>query len=383
MKRRDFIRVMGFSGGAFFLPPFLTMSDAVLAQEFWLDDLSKFEDIRLKLLAYAMLAPSAHNTQPWLIKLEAKQQFSLFVDQDRLLPETDPPARQIHISQGSFIENLDIAAQAFGYHMQVNYFPEGEYANNTIENKAVARFNLLENKNTQVDRLFKHIVARSSNKRIYSNTPLSNEHIQSIATLSTNDDLNLTVSNDKHLLQYLPPMLTQAMTIEVSKQQRDLETIRMFRFNNDEIEKYRDGLSIAQTGKTGLMKWMIERFFISREKAKADDSKFAEQAVNLTERQAASTQAFAWITSKTNTRLDQVLAGRLYERLNLLTTSLNVAQHPMSQILEEYADMAELKAKFYERLNINSGETVQMLVRLGYASEIPHTPRRPVNSVLL
>ena len=62
----------------------------------------------LKLISYALLAPNSHNIQPWLLKLTGENSFDLYVDQTRLLPKTDPPSRQIHISQGTFLEYLKI-----------------------------------------------------------------------------------------------------------------------------------------------------------------------------------------------------------------------------------------------------------------------------------
>jgi hypothetical protein len=49
----------------------------------------------------------------------------LYVDERRLLPATDPPARQIHIGCGRFIETLAAGASTMGYTTAVENFPEG------------------------------------------------------------------------------------------------------------------------------------------------------------------------------------------------------------------------------------------------------------------
>ena len=90
-------------------------------------------DIRWIVLSYAILAANMHNTQPWIVDLTGPGGLDLYVDQQRLLPETDPPARQIYISQGTFLENLKLAAQQYGYRTNIIYFPKGEYVNAAVE----------------------------------------------------------------------------------------------------------------------------------------------------------------------------------------------------------------------------------------------------------
>ncbi len=50
--------------------------------------------------------------------------------------------------------------------------------------------------------------------------------------------------------------------------------------------------------------------------------------------------------------------------------------HPMSQTLEEYRDMAEVKARLEREVGLTPGGTAQMFFRLGYADPSVHTPRR-------
>jgi hypothetical protein len=60
-------------------------------------------DIRIRVLSHAILAANPNNIQPWLIDLTGARSFDLYVDPERLLPKTDPPYRQIHIGQGTFL----------------------------------------------------------------------------------------------------------------------------------------------------------------------------------------------------------------------------------------------------------------------------------------
>jgi len=385
MDRRSFIRVVGLGVAAATLSSTLTGCSADTSQVDygWDGPKEAQSDIRLKLLAYAILAPNPHNKQPWLVKFISDTSLELFVDQTRLLPETDPIARQIHIGQGCFLENLTIAATHYGYVADIEYFPQGEYSNTVVENKPVARIKLINTDAVQEDPLFKQLLTRQSNKREYDNSQLSIEQKSQLNALDLAKGNHLRIIDDKQDSHYLQQTLTEAMRIEGTDKQRDLETIKMFRFNDQEVEKYRDGFGLEHNGVTGFKKILLETFLLDREKTEKDSSSFAKQGVDITRTVAQSTSTFALLTSKGNSRLQQVQAGRDYCRLNLTTTAMGLAQHPMSQVLQEYDDMQQLQSEFKSHFNVHATDTVQMLVRLGKAEKTSHTPRRLVSNLLL
>lgn len=72
------------------------------------------------LLRYAILAPSTHNSQPWLFSITPRS-CRIFIDPFVMLPEADPVGRDCYISIGACIENLIIAAAHFGVFERVEY----------------------------------------------------------------------------------------------------------------------------------------------------------------------------------------------------------------------------------------------------------------------
>ncbi len=385
MKRRNFIKIMVRGSGVILVPSILNgcSENNLTALEGWHGPTKPEKDIRILALSYAILAPNPHNKQPWIIEFKDLSRFDLYVDQERLLPETDPPYRQIHIGQGTFLENLALAARHFGYRADFEYFPQGMYSNSVLENKPVASINLVKDSGVRRDPLFDNILERQSNKRNYENKPLSQKQLKPIKEVVDPDatEYALMITTDPAQRKKLAVVLTEAMRIETSDKNRDRETIAMFRFNDDEVEKYRDGFGLAQVGKTGVFKFLAETFFISRKSALAEDSSFGEESVKITKEQSESAAAFGWLTTKTNTRLDQVKIGRVYERINLRVTELGIAMHPMSQVLQEYSDMTLLQKEFEKYLEIPEGHTVQMLFRLGHATPAVHSPRRKIEDL--
>ena len=76
------------------------------------------------LVRWAVLAPSSHNSQPWRFSIR-DEEIWIFADKSKWLKVADADERELHISLGCALENLQIAAQYFGYAPTVTYFPDG------------------------------------------------------------------------------------------------------------------------------------------------------------------------------------------------------------------------------------------------------------------
>src|SRR5262245_5436449 len=102
----------------------------------------------LFLLRYAVLAPSNHNTQPWLFRIQGHE-LDLIANLNRSLPGTDADNRQLIISCGAALDHLRIAARYFGYSSAIETYPEPEYPD------LLARFSLGGPSDTHAEDLLK------------------------------------------------------------------------------------------------------------------------------------------------------------------------------------------------------------------------------------
>ena len=107
-----------------------------------------FEQPVVKAVAFGINAPSPHNTQSWEFKILNDHEMYLYVDEKYLLPATDPPARQIHIGAGCFLETMVQGATLIGYDAVVTLFPEGYSSSVDFGNKSVAKVSLRRTENT-------------------------------------------------------------------------------------------------------------------------------------------------------------------------------------------------------------------------------------------
>jgi hypothetical protein len=82
-------------------------------------------DIARALIGAAILAPSHWNTQPWRFEVEGDS-IRLLGDSQRTLPAIDPERRAMRIALGAALENLLVAARAWGLRPTVSYRPAGD-----------------------------------------------------------------------------------------------------------------------------------------------------------------------------------------------------------------------------------------------------------------
>ena len=121
-----------------------------------------------------------------------------------------------------------------------------------------------------------------------------------------------------------------------------------------------------------------------RKNPPAEGSEAYKTMMTRFEGHSRTAMGFVWLTGR-NRRADQVNAGRAYVRLQLQATALGVGMHPMSQALQEFAEMAPHYERAHQLMlgraapKTVEDETVQMFCRLGYtAAPAPATPRRPL-----
>jgi hypothetical protein len=79
----------------------------------------------LPLIRLAVLAPSSHNTQPWLFRIWGSG-IDLLADRTRALPINDPNDRELNISCGCALMNLRVAAAGQGFEAEVQPAPVAE-----------------------------------------------------------------------------------------------------------------------------------------------------------------------------------------------------------------------------------------------------------------
>ncbi len=378
--RRGFVRVLG-SGAAIaaaggLLSGCWDMPDS--AVEGWEGPTADLRDPRVRALAFAILAPNSHNKQAWSVDLSRADEIALHVDRTRLLPETDPFSRQIMIGQGTFLELLAMAAAAQGYRAETSLFPDGVFAADAVDARPVARVRLVRDDGVVRDPLFEQALRRRTNREPFEATPLSPEHGAGLARAVTGGSVRFGIASGAPDVARLRRIGEAAWDAEIMTPRALKESIDVTRIGAAEIGRHRDGISV-----TGFMPWFGKAVGLVTPASMIEpDSMGFRIGLEMGRTHARTAAAFAWLVTLGNDRVQQVEVGRAYLRLHLQATALGVAFHPMSQALQEYAEVQAAQRDLYQALRIPAGETVQMLVRLGYAEVPDPSPRRPLQTFL-
>ncbi|MEM8703575.1 MAG: twin-arginine translocation pathway signal protein [Pseudomonadota bacterium] len=321
-----------------------------------------YEDPRLYALSHALLAPNPHNRQPWLLELIGDDQFVLHRDETRDLPHTDPFQRQIFIGLGCFLELMSIAATQKNRTAEIALFPEGEEG-------PVAHVNLQPGR--KVDPLSAQILSRRSCKEPFQDKPVPGS---AVAALEAHGN----VVTDAGQVARIRDLTWDAWLTETQTPRTLKESVDLMRFGKSEINANPDGIDLGGP----FLETLMLAGVLNRKDQLDPDSTGFQEGVKLYREMLAATPAYVVLTSRTNTRADQIDAGRRWLRLNLETTRLGLALHPVSQALQEFEEMRPHYRKAHELL-AKSGETVQMLGRLGYGPATPPSPRWPLETRIM
>ncbi|UCF89926.1 MAG: hypothetical protein JSW39_16675 [Desulfobacterales bacterium] len=316
----------------------------------------------IAILNYASLAPSGHNSQPWIVKIVEKNKWIIGADPDRRLPAVDPNNRELMLSLGAFAENLFLAAGTFGLKAEMQIIAKTSFDQEIIE------VTLKESKSESYP--LKRITQRMTAKHGY----LANE--------IKKEDMTALSGHLKGRLFYFPRGTEHAQCIEegavenfrIQANRGDAlqELAKWLRLGNEDAKRHRDGLTTEGMEIRGFSGWFVRNFFKPEDFMKP---RFRRQGIYLTEKLAQQGGGWFIVNSEGNTVADWIDTGRRFERLALMARERNIAIHPMTQHLEEKAGQKQIAD------NHDANIMPQFVLRVGYLSKYPDpvSLRRPVS----
>ncbi|MFZ6815579.1 Acg family FMN-binding oxidoreductase [Undibacterium sp. Rencai35W] len=384
MDRRQFIQVAG--GGIIFSAAVAStgctqhMPAAAVAP--W-NAPGQETDVRRWILSYAILAPHSHNLQSWLVDLRTPDEILLRCDLARLLPEADPFSRQIMMSHGAFLELLDLAARERGMRADIFLFPEGSFGPNDIDQRPVARIRLVTDFKVTRDSLFAQILHRRTNRSKYDAARLvPREAWQTMTEIIKSYPMHFGfVGLDQpDLIRRHRAIAAEAWRIELSTPRVVMETYKVLRIGEAEIEQHRDGLVVLDR----IPVLMSKLGLFDRTKSPAPDDYATTSQVKDFNIRLDSTPGFLWMVTDSNDRSTQINAGRAYVRVQLAATAVGIALQPLSQALQEYPEQAKPYADIRSLLGLSQpNRVVQMWARVGFAPSVGPAPRRGLDAQLV
>ena len=316
------------------------------------------------LIGAAVLAPSDWNSQPW--RFEAgPDAIRVLADPQRALPRTDPDRRGMYVALGAALENMVLAARAWGLQPTVLYLPDAARG-------AVADV-VWGDAGARRDRdLFGALIERRTNRRNYDGRRLLS-HVRAQLTAQVADGPRLHWLDDHDGLRDLGRLVHDAVHAQVSDRLTQAEQHLWLRTSREDAARRGDGVPVEALGLSGPANWFSGSYYDpgswflrfgagSLAKRAREGLRTAGAAVLLT---VPGRDESAWLAG-----------GQAYERLVLKATQLGLAHQPMNAPVE----VERFRERLLRRFGVTGGEPL-MLVRLGRGPRVPHTPRRAVAAV--
>lgn len=315
-----------------------------------------------EILYLASLAPSGHNTQPWFVRLIEPFHWIIGNDKNKWLPAVDPLQRETILSIGTFLQNLEYAANNMGYNCQSNILAT------TCQDENVTELQLIKSTSTPTFDTQK-IKQRRTVRSNYSNEPLKKEDL----TYLMNEDADFFhfIPNTAKEYDWICEQTIEANKVQTYRDDAQKELANWIRFSHKEAEQYQDGLTTASMEVGGISGWVLRNFY---GKSSVMKKNFREATIDKVKKQVTQSAGWILITSENNSVKALLETGKRMQRLFLKVKERKIAIHPMTQILEE--------APINKLLNqvVNISDPIQFILRIGYLTDYPEpvSLRRPV-----
>ncbi|MGA7306289.1 MAG: nitroreductase family protein [Rhodothermales bacterium] len=323
------------------------------------DDLTTEQQCKY-LLNFAVLAPSSHNSQPWLFRVTGKE-IALYADRTRALPVIDPDDRELIMSCGASLFHLRAALHGFGFSPVVRLFPD--FSNRDL----LAYIHIGEQ--TEPDpywqRLLGAIKHRHTNRSPFERRHVPPHEIEALQEAAAAERTHLAAFASKDDRIPLSVLIAEADLIQSKDKGFRRELAAWMHPNRT---KSRDGIPGFAMG---ISDWLsnagpsVVRTFDWGSGKAAHDQQLAEGSPALIVLSTASDDAAAWLE-----------AGQALARILLQATDFGL----MASFLNQPIEVDDLRPRVAE---LAGGPPYpQSILRLGYGQPVRPTPRRPVREVM-
>jgi len=313
------------------------------------------------MLNYAVLAPSGHNTQPWLFSV-SDGEVELRADRTRGLPVVDPEDRALVISCGAALFYLRVTMRHFGYEDEVEILPDPD------DPDLLARVRLgPERAETEEERmLFRAIPERRTNQSPFEDRQVPGRLLSTLQAAAWEEGAWLHLVEDEDTKHAVAELIAEGDRIQLADKHFRRELASWVHPNRS---KSRDGVPGYAFGVGDLMSmagpFSIRTFDTGKGHA-AKDRQLAEGSPVL-----------AVLGTEVDAPPEWLAAGQALARVLLRAR----AERVWASFLNQPIEVPELRPRLRDA--IGESGFPQLLLRMGYGSEVRPTPRRSAEEVLI
>ncbi len=307
------------------------------------------------LLAAATAAPSLHNTQPWRFAA-AGTSIDLYADPSRQLRQVDPDGRGLHISCGSALLNLRVAAEHLGYSPHVRLLPDPERATLLAHVELSGR----SERAGMTGAMYDAIPLRHTNRFPFEDRQVPAAVATALVEAAVLEGAELTLVTDELERARLTDL------IHLADLERDLDP-RL----GDEAAQWTGVDEDHQDGIPGYALGPLSRDPITAIRDLRRGHPVEGRPVQRFER----APTLGVLSTPRDDRESWLRAGQALQRVLLVATVQGLAASFVNQPLEH------TELRWLVRDPARGIGYPQMVLRLGYGTPAPPTPRRPLEDV--
>lgn len=313
----------------------------------------------IQIASYASKAPSGHNTQPWKFHI-TDGTITVLPNLEVALPVVDGNNRELFISLGCAVENLCIAAGYFGYTTHI------------IECSIEAIIlELTKNDLTIEDSLFHQIEKRQTNRNIYNGNKISDGILQQLQSIPKGNGIQFYFTEiNTPFANTITQYIMKGNEIQMADISFKNELLSWMRFNKKQVEATHNGLSYLVFGNPPLPR-ILARPIVSLFLKPNAQNKSDRKKIN-------SSSHFVVCTTQQDTIEEWINLGRTLQRFLLKATEIGISYAFLNQPCEVAVLAFDLRGK----LPVNK-EYPTLIMRIGYAKQIPYSPRKEIETLLV
>lgn len=243
----------------------------------------------------------------------------------------------------------------------------------------MAQVEFVKDQSVARDPLFASVLERRSTKEPYDMNRSVDQATLDVVLAGAQGRLDVSGTVEADQMQRLRDLAWLGFMIEYETDLTRRESIDLMRIGNRAVVENPDGIDMGGL-QMGLFKMTG---IVSHKGLDTKGSQAYEIGIEMYREIIGSAMGFAWIKAEENTRITQLEAGRDWVRMNLAAQQAGLCIHPLSQILQEFPEMAQPYESVRDELGVDSNGVVHMLGRVGYTKFPKASPRWPIESKLI
>ncbi len=294
-------------------------------------------------------APSLHNSQPWRF-LVADDRIEVQPDPARLLPVADPDGREMRLAVGAALFNLRVALSVVaGRRVAVEFVRDGAGATAVLTDAG------RERPSPEKAMFYQAISRRRTNRRPFFDIEVSSGERLQLVRAAQLEGATLLVMEDAVVRAQI------AQLAKLAHRELDADPLWLaeFRFWTGRHGSP-DGVPMSSAGPAPAPEdeWVLRDYGPSERQSRPAGKDFEPSPM------------LGVVATSADGPIAQLLAGQAMERMLLTATDHGMSASFLSQLIERDIYRNRLADLLGTRLH------PQAVVRIGYGSPVPVTPRR-------